>query len=53
MEEYTRELEALEARRKSATERLAVATDLDERRRLQDELAQIDEAVEALGEEDA
>lgn len=53
MEEYTQELEALEARRKRATENLRVATDPNERKRLQDELAQIEEATAALGEEDA
>jgi hypothetical protein len=42
-----------EARRNAALEKLRTATDPAEIKRLQDELAQIEAAVDALGEEDA
>jgi hypothetical protein len=53
MEEFTREFEALEARRKALAETLRNATDPSEIKRLQDELLQIDVVIAALGEEDA
>jgi hypothetical protein len=53
MEEYTEEFTALEARRIAALEKLRETKDPHEIRRLQAELAQIDSAIEALGEEDA
>jgi hypothetical protein len=53
MEEFTEEYAVLEARRNAALEKLRTATDPAEIKRLQDELAQIEAAVDALGEEDA
>jgi hypothetical protein len=53
MEEFTAEFAALEARRIAALEKLRTATDPSEIGRLQDELIQIESAMEALGEEDA
>ncbi len=53
MEEYTEELTALEASRAAALEKLRNAGDPAEIKRLQDELAQIDAAMNVLGEEDA